>query len=132
MSAVVCACGRQVSTNLRVDADGQRATNGEKAPIGGNDRYRAVCPRCFYGDVEDAATALGLFGQVAIASPLADAMSLIFPAGPARMSVSDGGRLVYIAGAGVTGRATRDSLLVLVNTSALYFFRFFYFSPTIK
>ena len=51
------------------------------------------------------------------ASPLADAMSFIFPAGPARISVSDGGRLVYIVGAGVTGRATRESSLMLVNTA---------------
>ena len=28
----------------------------------GNDRYRAVCPTCFYSEVEDPAHAPGLFG----------------------------------------------------------------------
>jgi thymidine kinase len=58
----VCACGRKASMNLRFGADGQRVTAGEQVLIGGNDRYRAVCPRCFYSDVGDAATAPGLFG----------------------------------------------------------------------
>jgi thymidine kinase len=29
--------------------------------IGGNERYRAVCPVCFYGDDDDPAGAPGLF-----------------------------------------------------------------------
>jgi thymidine kinase len=58
----ICACGRKASMNLRFDADGQRVTDGEQVLIGGNDCYRAVCPRCFYSDVADAAEAPGLFG----------------------------------------------------------------------
>ena len=58
----VCACGRKASMNLRFGADGGRVTDGEQVLIGGNDRYRAVCPRCFYSDVDDAETAPGLFG----------------------------------------------------------------------
>jgi thymidine kinase len=58
----VCACGRKASMNQRLDADGQRVTDGEQVLIGGNERYRAVCPRCFYGDVDDTANAPGLFG----------------------------------------------------------------------
>jgi thymidine kinase len=58
----ICACGRKASMNLRVDASGQRVTAGEQVLIGGSDRYRAVCPRCFYSDDGDAAAAPGLFG----------------------------------------------------------------------
>jgi thymidine kinase len=58
----ICACGRKASMNLRVDASGRRVTAGEQVLIGGNDRYRAVCPRCFYSDPGDAAAAPGLFG----------------------------------------------------------------------
>jgi thymidine kinase len=58
----ICACGRKASMNLRVDAHGRRITAGEQVLIGGNERYRAVCPRCFYSDAGDAAAAPGLFG----------------------------------------------------------------------
>lgn len=58
----ICACGRKASMNLRVDANGRRVHAGEQVLIGGNDRYRAVCPRCFYSDAADAAAAPGLFG----------------------------------------------------------------------
>lgn len=58
----ICACGRKASMNVRLGAGGQRVTDGEQVLIGGNDRYRAVCPRCFYSDVDDAAKAPGLFG----------------------------------------------------------------------
>ena len=58
----VCACGRKASMNVRLGADGTRVTDGEQALIGGNDCYRAVCPRCFYSEAEDAAKAPGLFG----------------------------------------------------------------------
>ena len=58
----ICACGRKASMNVRIGADGQRVSDGEQVLIGGNDRYRAVCPRCFYSDVGDAAEAPGLFG----------------------------------------------------------------------
>ena len=58
----VCACGRKASMNLRFGADGQRVTDGDQVLIGGNDRYRAVCPRCFYSDVDNAERMPGLFG----------------------------------------------------------------------
>ena len=59
----VCACARKATMNLRVDAQGRRVREGEQVVIGGNERYRAVCPSCFYND--DAAVpddAPGLFG----------------------------------------------------------------------
>jgi thymidine kinase len=58
----ICACGRKASMNLRVDGGGRRFNAGEQVLIGGNDRYRAVCPRCFYSDAGDATAAPGLFG----------------------------------------------------------------------
>jgi len=30
--------------------------------IGGNERYRVVCPSCFYSEAEDLQRAPGLFG----------------------------------------------------------------------
>lgn len=56
----ICACGRKATMNLRIDADGRRVQEGEQVVIGGNERYRAVCPQCFYS--EDADRAPGLFG----------------------------------------------------------------------
>lgn len=58
----ICACGRKASMNLRVDAEGRRVQEGEQVVIGGNERYRAVCPGCFYSDNADARSAPGLFG----------------------------------------------------------------------
>jgi thymidine kinase len=59
----VCACGRKASMNMRLDSSGRRVSEGEQVLIGGNDRYRAVCPSCFYaGAGADAASAPGLFG----------------------------------------------------------------------
>ena len=45
----ICRCGRKASMNMRVDAQGNKVTEGDQVEIGGNSRYRSVCPRCFYG-----------------------------------------------------------------------------------
>ena len=59
----ICACGRKASMNMRLDGEGRRVREGEQVEIGGNDRYRAVCPQCFYADDEDGPSkAPGLFG----------------------------------------------------------------------
>jgi thymidine kinase len=59
----ICACGRKASMNMRLDASGHRVTQGEQVVIGGNERYRAVCPSCFYADEQAGpAGAPGLFG----------------------------------------------------------------------
>ena len=34
--------------NLRVDAEGNAVTQGQKIEIGGNDRYTALCRKHFY------------------------------------------------------------------------------------
>jgi len=58
----ICACARKATMNLRIDADGRRVQQGEQVVIGGNERYRAVCPGCFYADADAGAVAPGLFG----------------------------------------------------------------------
>ena len=58
----ICACARKASFNLRVDAQGRRVKEGDQIMIGGNESYRAVCPRCFYNGADDPLLAPGLFG----------------------------------------------------------------------
>jgi thymidine kinase len=48
--------------NMRVDDQGRRVQEGEQVVIGGNERYRAVCPSCFYSEASDPTEAPGLFG----------------------------------------------------------------------
>jgi thymidine kinase len=58
----ICACAKKASMNLRVDDEGRRVKEGEQVVIGGNERYRAVCPSCFYSEANDPVDAPGLFG----------------------------------------------------------------------
>ena len=58
----ICACARKATMNLRIDAQGRRVQQGEQVVIGGNERYRAVCPACFYADDDAGLVAPGLFG----------------------------------------------------------------------
>jgi thymidine kinase len=57
----ICACARKATMNIRIDADGRRVQRGEQVVIGGNERYRAVCPACFYSDAASGPDAPGLF-----------------------------------------------------------------------
>ena len=43
----VCACGSKATVNARLDADGKIVTGGEQILLGGNDRYIAMCHRCW-------------------------------------------------------------------------------------
>lgn len=43
-----CRCGKKATMNIRVDENGARIREGEQVLIGGNNRYRSVCARCFY------------------------------------------------------------------------------------
>ena len=58
----ICACAKKATMNLRIDAEGRRVREGEQVVIGGNERYRAVCPKCFYSDDLGPDGAPGLFG----------------------------------------------------------------------
>lgn len=42
-----CSCGRKTIVNARIDSNGQIITEGEQVEIGGNDRYIAVCRKCW-------------------------------------------------------------------------------------
>ncbi len=42
-----CNCGRKTIVNARIDSKGEIITEGEQVEIGGNDRYIAVCRRCW-------------------------------------------------------------------------------------
>jgi thymidine kinase len=44
----ICSCGKKATMNIRVDEHGRRIKQGEQISIGGNERYRQACGRCFY------------------------------------------------------------------------------------
>ena len=43
----ICHCGRKATMNLRTDAKGEPIKEGEQVEIGGNERYVAMCRKCF-------------------------------------------------------------------------------------
>ncbi|MEC8209186.1 MAG: thymidine kinase, partial [Verrucomicrobiota bacterium] len=43
----ICYCGRKATMNLRTDAEGKPIKEGEQVEIGGNERYVAMCRKCF-------------------------------------------------------------------------------------
>lgn len=43
-----CTCGRKTIVNARIDGKGQIITEGEVVEIGGNERYMAVCRKCWH------------------------------------------------------------------------------------
>jgi thymidine kinase len=45
----ICACSRKATMNMRTDENGVRVVEGEQVLVGGNNHYRQVCARCFYG-----------------------------------------------------------------------------------
>lgn len=42
-----CNCGRKTIVNARIDSKGDIITEGEQVEIGGNDKYVAVCRKCW-------------------------------------------------------------------------------------
>ncbi|MBQ7690250.1 MAG: thymidine kinase [Muribaculaceae bacterium] len=42
-----CSCGRKTIINARIDAMGQIVTDGAQVEIGGDDKYVALCRRCW-------------------------------------------------------------------------------------
>ena len=42
-----CSCGGKTIVNARIDGKGQIITEGVQVEIGGNERYMAVCRRCW-------------------------------------------------------------------------------------
>ena len=43
----ICQCGRKATMNLRTDENGNPIKEGEQVEIGGNERYVAMCRKCF-------------------------------------------------------------------------------------
>ena len=43
----VCACGRKATVNARIDENGRVITQGDQVLLGGNDRYIAMCHKCW-------------------------------------------------------------------------------------
>jgi thymidine kinase len=49
-----CECGdRKTSINARFDENGEIITEGSQVEIGGNERYRAICRKCWKDKVRD-------------------------------------------------------------------------------
>lgn len=42
-----CSCGRKTIVNARIDGKGNVMTEGQQVEIGGNDRYVALCRKCW-------------------------------------------------------------------------------------
>lgn len=42
-----CTCGRRTTVNARIDSRGDIITEGRQVEIGGNDKYIAVCRKCW-------------------------------------------------------------------------------------
>ena len=43
----ICSCGRKATVNARIDFDGNVMTKGRQVLLGDNDRYIAMCHRCY-------------------------------------------------------------------------------------
>ena len=45
-----CNCGNKTSVNAKIDKDGnfEFDNNGSQIEIGGNERYKSICRKCFY------------------------------------------------------------------------------------
>ena len=43
----ICTCGRKATTNTRIDERGRIVTKGDQIFLGGNDKYIALCHRCY-------------------------------------------------------------------------------------
>ena len=49
----ICSCGRKATVNARVDENGFVQTRGRQVLLGDNDRYIAMCHRCFAKAMKD-------------------------------------------------------------------------------
>jgi len=45
-----CSCGHKNIINARIDKDGNILTNGRQVEIGAEDRYLAMCRKCYFHD----------------------------------------------------------------------------------
>ena len=49
----ICDCGAKATTNARIDSDGYIVTEGAQILVGGNDRYIAMCHKCWVRNIRE-------------------------------------------------------------------------------
>ena len=49
----ICDCGAKATNNARVDAEGYVVTEGAQLLLGGNDRYIAMCHKCWIRNIRE-------------------------------------------------------------------------------
>ena len=49
----ICECGRKATVNARFDENGRIITEGDQVMLGGNDRYTAMCHRCWKKSIQE-------------------------------------------------------------------------------
>ncbi len=47
----ICECGRKATVSARIDSKGKIITSGRQVLLGGNDKYIAMCHRCFVNTI---------------------------------------------------------------------------------
>ena len=48
----ICDCGSKATVNARISDDGRIVTSGEQVCLGGNDRYVAMCHKCWMARIK--------------------------------------------------------------------------------
>ncbi len=49
----ICDCGSKATVNARIDEEGYVVTEGAQVVLGGNDRYVAMCHRCWQAAIKE-------------------------------------------------------------------------------
>ena len=49
----ICECGRKATVNARFDDSGRIITEGDQVVLGGNDRYTAMCHKCWKQKIKE-------------------------------------------------------------------------------
>ena len=49
----ICECGRKATVNARFDDNGRIITEGDQVVLGGNDRYTAMCHKCWVDKIKE-------------------------------------------------------------------------------
>ena len=49
----ICDCGAKATVNARIDSNGQIVTQGAQVVLGGNDRYIAMCHKCYVRGIQE-------------------------------------------------------------------------------
>ena len=50
----ICSCGAKATVNARLGASGRVVVHGEKIVIGGNEKYIAMCHKCWQKAIKDS------------------------------------------------------------------------------